>query len=176
LFKIDVLEEIMSTGNHLYKGHVQIYLQGQNALIPIGEICKDQMTYFIGSKRSQLLIRDFRENAILAAQRALSGLDDTQFADIFNQPAYVEIIMADKVNDEEKIEVDLYPTAKIGDFPVLWMGVIDDLLMPILDTEWEFLRPISLKKVAFAAMVKAENFVEEEAPQPNPEEAVYFLD
>jgi hypothetical protein len=163
----------MVKGKNNFQGEVQIYLQGQNALIPFGEICKDQMTYFIGAKRSQIIIRDYRENPILAAQRVLSGLDGTQFADIFNQPAYAEIFVADEFKE---IEISLYPTTKKGDFPVLWVGVIDDLLMPILDTEWEILQPISLEKVAFVAMVEAENFIEEETAEVNPNEAVYFLD
>lgn len=168
----------MAKGKNNFQGDVQIYLQGQNALIPFGEICKDQMTYFIGSKRSGIIIRDFRQNPILAAQRALSGLDGTEFADIFNQPAYAEIFFSDEINKIEIIEINLYPTTKKGDFPVLWIGVIDDLLMPILDTEWELLRPISSKKVAFAAMVEADNFIEEETAEvnPNPKEAVYFFD
>jgi hypothetical protein len=166
----------MVKGQTLFKGNVQIYLQGQNALLPVGEICKDRMTYFIGSKKSKLLITDNRENSILAAQRALSGLDGTQFADIFNQPAYADICVFNVSDDIEEIEIQLHPTPHNGEFPVLWMGVIDDLLMPMLDSEWEILRPINLKKVAFAAMIKAVNFVEEEEANLSPQETIYSFD
>lgn len=166
----------MDKAQQIFKGNVQIYLQGQNALIPVGEIRNDRMTYFIGSKRSKLLIQDNRENPILAAQRALLGLDCTQFADIFGQSAYAEIFVSEKVNELEEIEIHLYPTTENGDFPVLWVGVIDDLLMPMLDSAWEILRPISLKRLAFAAMVKAVNFIEEETTKVNPKEATYSFD
>jgi len=144
----------MSKENEIFQGNVQIYLQGQNALIPIGEIREDQMTYFIGAKNSNLLIKDFRQNPILAAQRALSGLDGVQFADVFNQSAYAKIFVSDKTNETASVEINLLPAEEIEDVPTLWLGVVDDFRMPMIDLEWEILRPISLEKVAFAAMAK----------------------
>jgi hypothetical protein len=166
----------MDKGKYIFHGKVHIYLQGQNALIPVGEIREDQMTYFIGSKDSKLLVRDYRHNAILAAHRALSGIVDTQFADIFNQPAHAEIFVSDTGNETQKIEINLHSISENEDFPVLWLGVIDDLLMPMLDTEWEILRPISLDKVAFAAMVRAVTSVNEETSEINSSEAIYSFD
>ena len=166
----------MTKGQYLFQGNVHIYLQGQNALIPVGEIREDQMTYFVGAKNSKLLIRDFRQNAILAAHRALSGIDGMEFADIFNQPARAEISVLDTENETEKIEINLHPISENEDFPVLWLGVIDDLLMPMLDTEWEILRPISLEKVAFAAMVKASTPINKEAPEMNSRETIYSFE
>jgi hypothetical protein len=37
---------------------------------------------------------------------------------------------------------------------VLWLGVLNDAMMPMLDIEWEILRPINSEKIAFTAMVR----------------------
>ena len=70
----------MSKENYLYKGNVQIYLQGENALLPVASKTRgDQVAYFIGSKKSKLLIRDFRREPIHAAHHARSGVEGTEF-------------------------------------------------------------------------------------------------
>jgi hypothetical protein len=144
----------MSKENVLYQGNVQIYLQGENALLPTGSDREDQIAYFIGSKKSKLLIRDFRKRPILAAHRGQSGVKGMEFADAFNQPAYAEVSISDKGNEPEKVEIHLLPTDEREDFPVLWLGIMNDLMMPMLDIEWEILRPISIEKIAFTAMVR----------------------
>jgi hypothetical protein len=143
----------MTKENVLYQGNVQIYLQGERALLPAGLDREDQVAYFIGSKKSKLLIRDFRKRPILAAHRGQAGIDGTEFANAFNQPAYAEVSIA-KGSEPEKIEINLRPTDEREDFPVLWLGIMNDLMMPMLDIEWEILRPISMEKVAFTAMVR----------------------
>ena len=144
----------MSNENFLYQGNVQIHLQGQHALLPIDSNREDQVTCFIGSKKSKLLIRDFREEPVLAAQRGPAGIEGAEFAVAFNQPAYAEVAVAKNGSEPEKIEINLRPAEDSDDIPVLWLGVKNDLLMPMLDIEWEILRPISSKKVAFTAMVR----------------------
>lgn len=144
----------MSKENYLYKGNVQIYLQGQNALLPVASKPRgDQIAYFIGSKKSKLLIRDFRRAPIHAAH-ASAGVEGSEFADAFNQPAYAEVSISEKGNEPEKIEINLRPTSTRDDFPVLWLGVLNDAMMPMLDIEWEILRPIKADKIAFTAMVR----------------------
>lgn len=144
----------MSTENFLYQGNVHIHLQGQHALLPIDSNREDQVTCFIGSRRSKLLIRDFREEPILAAQRAPAGIEAAEFAVAFNQPAYAEVAVVPNGSEPEKVEINLRPAEDSDDIPVLWLGVKNDLLMPMLDIEWEILRPISSKKIAFTAMVR----------------------
>jgi len=144
----------MSNENYLYQGNVHIHLQGQHALLPIDATREDQVTYFIGSKKSKLLIRDFREEPILAAHSAPTGIEGAEFAVAFNQPAYAEVSITENGNEPEKVEINLRPAKDNDDIPVLWMGVKNDLLMPMLDIEWEILRPISSKKIAFTAMVR----------------------
>ncbi len=138
----------MSTGNHVYKGHVQIYLQGQNALIPIDATCDDQITYFVGSEQSELLIRDYRKGSILAAQRALSGLDGVEFASIFNQPAHIEI-----KDNEDQVEIDLHESSENQANSMLWLGVTKDDNIPVHYMIWEKFSTIGSCTVAFAALI-----------------------
>lgn len=142
----------MSTENYLYRGNVQVHLQGQHALLPIRSNREDQIICFIGSKKSKLIIRDFRQEPILAAHHAPSGIEGTEFAEAFNQPAYAEVSLAEK--EPDKVEINLHAVKKADDFPVLWLGVKNDSLMPMLDIAWEIMRPINAKKVAFTAMVR----------------------
>lgn len=144
----------MSKENYLYRGNVHIHLQGQNALLPIHSNREDQIACFIGSKKSKLLIRDFREEPVQAANHAPSGVKGSEFVVAFNQPAYAEVSVSRQAGTSEKVEINLRPADKNEDFPVLWLGVKNDLLMPMLDIEWEIMRPISVEKVAFTAMVR----------------------
>ena len=145
----------MSKENYLYRGNVQIYLQGEKALLPVASRNReDRIAYFIGSKKSKLLIRDFRAEPIIAAHHATSGLEGEEFADAFNQPAYAEVSISERGDEPEKIEINLRPTNKSDDFPVLWLGVLNDAMMPMLDIEWEILRPINVERIAFTAMVR----------------------
>lgn len=144
----------MANENFLYQGNVHIHLQGPHALLPIDSTREDQVTYFIGSKKSKLLIRDFREEPIQAAQRAPLGIQGAEFAVAFNQPAYAEVAVVENGSEPEKVEISLRPAKGRDDSAVLWMGVKNDLLMPMLDIEWEIMRPISAKKIAFTAMVR----------------------
>ena len=145
----------MSKDNYLYRGNVQIYLQGENALLPVASKNRDgQIAYFIGSKKSKLLIRDFRTEPLIAAHSGEAGVEGSEFADAFNQPAYAEVSVSERGAEPEKIEINLRPTNKSDDFPVLWLGVLNDAMMPMLDIEWEILRPINAERIAFTAMVR----------------------
>ena len=142
----------MSKENYLYRGNVQIYLQGQNALLPIRSNREDHIICFIGSKKSKLIIRDYREKPVLAAHQDPSGIDGSEFATAFNQPAYAEVSLAEQ--EPQKVEINLRAAKNDDDFPVLWLGVKNDALMPMLDIEWEIMRPIGMEKIAFTAMVR----------------------
>ena len=74
----------MLNENVLYRGNVHIHLQGPRALLPVESIHEDQVTYFIGSKKSKLLIRDFREEPIRAAQHNPAGVEGADFTVAFN--------------------------------------------------------------------------------------------
>jgi hypothetical protein len=147
----------MNAENYFYRGNVQIHLQGQDALRPIHSSRDDRITCFIGSRKSKLLIRDYREEPVLAAQHSPSGVEDSEFVEAFNRPAYAEISVSGRNGGTDKVEINLRPVKKEEDFPVLWLGVKNDSLMPMLDIEWEIMRPISMEKVAFTAMVRFDN-------------------
>ena len=140
--------------NYLYRGNVQIHLQGPHALLPIRSNRDDHIICFIGSRKSKLIIRDFRQEPVHAANRTAAGIDGSQFAEAFNQPAYAEVSLAEK--EPEKVEINLHAAKNAEGVPVLWLGVKDDLLMPMLDIEWEIMRPINEDKVAFTAMIRFE--------------------
>jgi hypothetical protein len=140
----------------IYRGNVYIHLQGQNALLPIHSAREDQITCFIGSKKSRLVLRDTRQEPVMAAHHDPSGVKGVEFAVAFNQPAFAEVSVAGQDGEAEKIEIHLRPAEESDDCPVLWLGVKNDALMPMLDIEWEIMRPISIEKVAFTAMVRFE--------------------
>jgi hypothetical protein len=144
----------MNAETCLYRGNVYIHLQGHDALQPIQSNREDQVTCFIGSKKSKLLLRDFREEPVQAANCAPAGIKGSEFAVAFNQPAYAEVTVRGNGGDPAKIEIQLRPAQNNDNVPVLWLGVKDDLLMPMLDIEWEIMRPISMDRVAFTAMVR----------------------
>jgi len=50
----------------LYRGNVQIHLREQRRLFPICSNREDQIACFIGSMKSKLIHRDFREEPIMA--------------------------------------------------------------------------------------------------------------
>ena len=144
----------MFNENVLYRGNVHIHLQGPRALLPVEPTDENQIAYFIGSKKSRLLIRDFREEAIMAAQRNPAGIEGADFTVAFNKPAYAEVAMEALGEEPERVEINLRPAKDNDDIPVLWLGVKNDQLMPMLDIEWEIMRPISAKRIAFTAMVR----------------------
>lgn len=144
----------MFNENVLYRGNVQIHLQGPRALLPVESNQKNEIAYFIGSKKSKLLIRDFREKPIQAAQSGPLGIEGADFTVAFNQPAYAEVAIEALGEEPERVEIHLRPAEDNQDNPVLWLGVKNDALMPMLNIEWEILRPISPKKIAFTAMVR----------------------
>jgi hypothetical protein len=138
----------MSKGNNLYKGNVQIYLQGQNALIPIDSTNREQITYFVGSEKSKLVVRDFRKDPVLAAHQALLGLDGVEFASIFNQPAQIEI-----KDNQDHVQIDLHESSENDVNSMLWLGVIKDNNIPIHYMLWEKFTNIDGATLAFAALI-----------------------
>ena len=135
----------------IFEGNVQVYLQGKNALLPSGTLTHDIISYFIGSRRSSLTLKDFRQRPIRAAHHILSGKNGFEFADVFNEPALVKVYSN---IDKSQLEIEMHENTSSDDDGILWLGVIDDNEMSVQDIEWEVLRPISKKRTAFAALVK----------------------
>jgi hypothetical protein len=135
----------------LFDGNARVYLQGKDALQPI-RTKSDHITYYIGNRGTKLLLRDFRQQPVLAARRYLQGENGFEFADVFNQFSKVKV----NVKETNNIEINLYDNADTKNSPTLWLGVLEDNLMPNHETDWEFLRPIDPNSTAFAVLVREE--------------------
>lgn len=133
----------------IYKGNVQIYLQGVNALLPAGSITESQIMYHVGSTKSNIIITDYRRDPNFAALRALSGIGGVDFASIFNQPALIEI-----KGDEDNIQIELYESSEDNVNPMLWLGVINDDEISIHYILWEKFTNIDNSALAFAALLE----------------------
>jgi hypothetical protein len=135
----------------IFKGNAQIYLQGFDALLPAELQNSNQMKFYLGSENSRLQVTDFRKEPMRMAKRVLDGEDIQTFADIFNQPAWVEV----KVNQSsDDVNIELYDDTTNVEYPILWMGVLTDNRLPAFDLDWEFFRILDQSRTAFAAMVR----------------------
>ena len=65
----------------LFEGNTRVYLQGKNALLPI-KTETDQITYCIGTRKTNLLLRDYRLNPIKAARSIMQGKTGFEFTEI----------------------------------------------------------------------------------------------
>lgn len=131
----------------LFDGPVNVYLQGKNALLPTN-ISKEQITYWIGSEQTKLQLKDYRHLPIAAANRVLGGEDEFEFADIFNQAAIAKVEVEDEI-----LNIELHDGPRDGNYPILWLGVLDDNLMPNYKTEWEYLRPLDEHSTAISVLL-----------------------
>jgi hypothetical protein len=137
----------MNNPIYIFHGDVNVYLQGRNALFAIGNQ-SDTMNYFIGSPESAMLIRDHRRAPNDAAWQVLHGDYGIEFADIFNQPARIDI-----EETTEGIVIELHESNKDAlNGLILWMGLLEDE-MPARPVEWERLIPVENEQIAFAALV-----------------------
>lgn len=133
----------------VFKGNVQVYLQGQNALLPIQTSPDDQMMYYISTEESRILIRDHRRSSALAAREALAGRD-IGFVEAFNQPAWAEI-----QSNQDDIQIDLNDGSGEYAHSTLWMGVLKDNQIPIYCVRWEKLTVVGVDStIAFVALIE----------------------
>jgi hypothetical protein len=134
----------------IYKGNVQVYLQGQKALLPISlPVNQDEINYYIGAESAHLIINDHRKVSNSAAQQVLSGEQGIKFSQHFNQPALIEIS-----KEKNKVTIDLREAENENNPTVLWIGVIHNGTMPVHRITWQVLKPIDQSSVAFAAIVE----------------------
>ena len=132
----------------VFDGPVQVYLQGKNALLPI-DATNEQITYWIGSEQTKLLLKDHRCLPIEAANRILRGENGFEFADIFNRPAVAKVNLED-----DTVNIELHDNTNDGNYPILWLGVLDENMMPNYKTEWEYLRPVDSQSTAISVLLK----------------------
>jgi hypothetical protein len=135
--------------NLIFEGNVEVYLQGKDALLPQGRITQN-ISYFIGSQQSELTLKDYRSRQIQAAQHILSGKNGFEFADVFNEPAWVKVFTN---TDQSTLEIEMHEATETNNHKILWLGVIDNNEMSVQPIAWEFLHPIEKNRIAFAAIV-----------------------
>ncbi len=131
-----------------YRGSAQVYLQGLEALEPSNGASEIPVTYYVGCPESNIFIRDYRLAPSLAARRALTDQDDGEFAEVFSQPASIEVRATDDLT-----EIELHDGGTDDEPLTLWLGVIDDGRMAVHEIEWETIKFIGETIFAFAALV-----------------------
>ncbi|HEY5730129.1 MAG TPA: hypothetical protein VIS72_08765 [Anaerolineales bacterium] len=132
----------------IYRGNVRVYLQGMGALQPVNIGNSEYHIYYVGTEESSIIIKDHRHEPNQAALAKLENRFEGEFADVFNQPAEVEIL-----ENEGKVEIEMLPGKQDAESPILWMGVIFDGKMSVHNITWETLKPISANVTAFAVLV-----------------------
>jgi len=135
----------------LLNSPVQVYLQGSNALIPI-EKTDEYISYWIGSDSTQMKIVDYRKIPLKAVNRLIAGENGFEFFDYFNLPAHANVVL----DSDERIEIELQDNNTKEDFPTLWLGVLNDNMMPNYNVLWEFLRPVSTESTAILVLLEEE--------------------
>lgn len=138
----------------LYKGNVRVYLQGKNALMPITPEASIHryISYYIGDSYTNLIICDHRPKTVAEARQILQTKHQNGFAKHFNQVAKAEIRF-DKVT--KCMTIDLRnPETPSPEYPVLWMGILEDNIMPSYEVQWEIFKSLNANQTAFVALIR----------------------
>jgi hypothetical protein len=140
------------TSSLVFEGDVQVHLYGQNALIPM--YLRDQvLASIIGIEGSGLIVNDHRYETNEAVRTSSSNCYPDGFLKAFNRPAWAEIYYNP---DTHGLEIDLYESSTEIHMPILWMGILENNLMPAYEVEWEILKTIDESNTAFCALVKTQ--------------------
>ena len=137
----------------IYQGTVRVYLQGKNALMPISleASTNGNISYYIGNKSTDLVLSDHRPETVAEARQILRTSYQNGFAKHFNQHAQAEIRYDEST---ERIKIDLHSiSAEPEECPVLWMGTLEDNMMPGYQVEWEIFRELGPTETAFVALI-----------------------
>jgi len=138
----------------LYRGIANIYLQGHNALCPIEETINNshEIRYCIGDASTEFFIKDLRKELVLEANEAIRLSRQNGFTRDFNQQAWVEVRYEPS---QEKVEIELRDPVKISQekMPLLWLGVLENNLMPAYEVDWEIFKPLA-GSTAFVSLVR----------------------
>ena len=143
----------MNNQNLHYLGKADIYLQGMDALQPL-EITQNYIAYYIGCPVSNIIVYDFRKAPALAAERALKGVGEEKFADVFNHPGWIEIRETAKVTEIYISELDEKEEIRT----TLWLGILYNQSMVEHNVIWKLIRPITDSITAFAVILPRSPF------------------
>jgi hypothetical protein len=140
------------TSRLVFEGDVQVHLYGQNALIPI-YVRDQELSSIIGMEGSELIVNEHRYETIEAVQNSSADGYPDGFLKAFNRAAWAEIYYD---SDKHGLEIDLYESSTDLHMPILWMGILENNLMPAYEVEWEILKTIDESNTAFCALVKTQ--------------------
>lgn len=132
----------------LYNGPASIYLEGEKALWFLENMSLETISYAIGSIETPIVVHDHRSLSVTAAFQTNTDKGQKDFADHFNQAAWVQIREFDN-----NVEIDLEECKQEAENKTLWLGIICDNNMPVYRTLWQKLHPVGEKSIAFAALV-----------------------
>ncbi|MCA1954043.1 MAG: hypothetical protein LDL12_02735 [Anaerolinea sp.] len=134
-------------------GPTQIYLQGKAVLQPIDWQNDDFITYFLGDEQSRITITDHRPFVNRQAQFAIQGMGQADFLNVFCQPALVTID-----SDGQETNVVIEDTDDfVAKEPILWMGVLEDNLLPANPLTWLHFEETKDHRIAFVGLVDSFN-------------------
>ena len=133
----------------IFEGIALVYLQGSDAilLLTVDDNCYRSA---IGSEETELIVTDYRKRPVQIVNRLIDGEHQLDFASEFNQPARVKV-QYDYERDGLEIELDDGP-GEI-EYPILWMGILDEYTMPAHEVAWEVLKKHTDERIAFAALL-----------------------
>lgn len=138
----------MSDKSFYFKGHVRVYLQGMKALA-VHTQSSNYFSYYLGSPRTHIKVRDFRKNTFSAARKAIQGEGVFEFAQDFNQAALAKIRLK-----KGQVKIDMHEGSADETDPILWLGVVNNgEEMPLTYFDWEIFRPVSATRTGFAMLL-----------------------
>ncbi len=105
----------------LYSGFAKIYIEGNGVLTPIGGYSIEQVTYYIGSDLSNLILFDHRLNVNQMALNVIKENGEGWSPQMFCQPSLINVF-----REGDKVFIHLYEwTGSNYDNPILWAGVFE---------------------------------------------------
>ena len=139
----------------IFQGPVRVFLQGQNALCPTNPNLYGQgILYHVGQKNTELIVHDYRKQPVQAAKEVINTQYQNGFSTTFNQQAWAQISY-DQPTEKMEIELRDLNEPNNTEFPLLWLGVLEDNIMPDYDVEWEVFKPLDSGQTAFVSFLPA---------------------
>ena len=119
-------------------------------LLKLIDLTPGYFSCYLGSRLTNIKIRDFRHVSHEVVKRALKGDSILDFADAFNQPALAKI-----QSHKGKVQIDMYEGTAGTHDPLLWLAIVSDgQELPLVQTNWEIFHAAGQSHTGFVALVK----------------------
>ena len=133
----------------IFQGDAQILLYGNNALVPLS-LSKQSLISAIGFENSELIVNEHREHTIQSLENTSNSHIPDNFTEIFNRPARVEVSY---IPNNHSLTINLFKALGDTNLPILWMGVLENNVMPAYEIDWEIFKPVDENNMAFCALI-----------------------